>query len=297
MDNPTPINYGALLLTAANIFNNSFKDKDNQPIDFVNQGLTDNSMNTSYSDYRGYNDPNTGMVYAEFGIEMPDLIPSTFNQPKRTSNAWDTMPKEVEKNMESPSIDKQTALYLTHQQGVGGYKAIAKAAATGRPISDFYKGKEDIESNMKGNVGSDYWKKYGSITAANFIDYWKGKMSRAYKKAETKSTPYDSAFKSAASQTGLDPTFLKAVSFIESGGNADSNRGKATQYKGLFQINQSELGQYGTDIYNPYQNTMAAASILAKNKSALKLEEGGEYDLDPDEVEYYKSQGYEFDEI
>ena len=300
-------NYGSALLTAANIFNATLKDRDSQPIDMVNMGLSDNSMTPSYSDYKGYADPNSGRVMAAFGTEIAPELNSKVPQIESSdyfqippSISREAAPSAAPKTSESSSLDldKKTSIYLTHQQGVAGFKAIQKAAALGVPVDQVYNGKANIRRNMEGNVGKDFYQKYGDLTASNFIDYWRGKMRSALSRAERKETPYDNVFKKVGAQTGFDPTYLKAISLIESSGNPLSNKDSSTQYKGLFQINRQELSKIGgNNLYDPYQNTYAAASIMADNRKKLQLKEGGEYDLSPEDLDYYRSQGYEFEDI
>lgn len=72
------------------------------------------------------------------------------------------------------------------------------------------------------------------------------------------------AIENAAQKHGLDPATLKGIASIESSWNPGSNRGAATQYKGLFQIGREEWRQYGHgDIYNAKDNADAAAAMLA----------------------------------
>jgi hypothetical protein len=81
------------------------------------------------------------------------------------------------------------------------------------------------------------------------------------------------AIRSTAGTAGMDEAHWKAISDIESGGNPRSNRGRATQYKGLFQINQVELGGRG-DIYNPQTNAEAAAAVAASNNAWFEKKYG-----------------------
>jgi hypothetical protein len=72
------------------------------------------------------------------------------------------------------------------------------------------------------------------------------------------------AIDAAASQYGLNPAVLKGIAQIESAWDPGSNRNKATQYKGLFQIGGNEWKQHGSgDIYNAADNANAAAKMLS----------------------------------
>jgi hypothetical protein len=81
------------------------------------------------------------------------------------------------------------------------------------------------------------------------------------------------AIRSTAGTAGMDEAHWKAISDIESGGDPGSNRYRGTQYKGLFQINQAELGGRG-DIYNPQTNAEAAAAVAASNNAWFEKKYG-----------------------
>jgi hypothetical protein len=74
------------------------------------------------------------------------------------------------------------------------------------------------------------------------------------------------AIRSTAATAGMDEAHWKAISDIESSGDPNANYNRRTQYKGLFQINQEELGGRG-NIYNPQTNAEAAAAIAASNNA------------------------------
>ena len=74
------------------------------------------------------------------------------------------------------------------------------------------------------------------------------------------------AIRSTAATAGMDPAHWKAISDIESSGDPNANYNKRTQYKGLFQINQAELGGRG-NIYDPQTNAEAAAAVAASNNA------------------------------
>jgi hypothetical protein len=76
-----------------------------------------------------------------------------------------------------------------------------------------------------------------------------------------------SAISDAAKATNLDPRTLTAIASVESDNHPGSNRNRATQYKGLFQIGKEEWRRYGEgDIYDAHDNAMAAARMLADHR-------------------------------
>jgi hypothetical protein len=77
-----------------------------------------------------------------------------------------------------------------------------------------------------------------------------------------------SAIADASRAYGLDPGTMSAIASIESANSPGSNRNRATQYKGLFQIGKEEWKRYGEgDIYNPRDNAMAAARMLKDHQT------------------------------
>lgn len=149
---------------------------------------------------------------------------------------------------------------------------------------------------MAGNVGKDFYENYNELNPANFLNYWQGKWQRAMSRAAKKPSEYDNLYQEVGQKTGVDPLFLKTVASIESSQNPNSNYNKGTQYKGMFQLNQSEFNQNGGgNIFNPLDNTYAAANNFRKLKQ--KFKEGGEYQLSDEDIENLKAQGYEFDVI
>ncbi len=85
------------------------------------------------------------------------------------------------------------------------------------------------------------------------------------------STSVDAALRDASAAHGFDVNTLRGISSIESSMNPASNRNRRTQYKGLFQLNQSEFQRYGGgDIYNAHDNAMAAARKLGDDRSWFK---------------------------
>jgi uncharacterized protein (TIGR02594 family) len=90
------------------------------------------------------------------------------------------------------------------------------------------------------------------------------------------------AISSTAGTAGMDEAHWRAIASIESGLDPGSNYNRRTQYKGLFQINQDELGGRG-NIYNPQTNAEAAASVAASNNAWFKQRFG----RDPTPTETY----------
>jgi hypothetical protein len=93
---------------------------------------------------------------------------------------------------------------------------------------------------------------------------------------------YSDIIEKHANRAGVDPTWMKRIMRIESGGDAGNKTGS---YKGLFQLSDSEFRRHGGtgDIYDPEQNTMAAANKLAQEKLTFKQK----YNRDPNLVDMY----------
>lgn len=89
---------------------------------------------------------------------------------------------------------------------------------------------------------------------------------------------YGSIIDKHAQRTGIDPSWLRKIMRIESGGDTKNTTGS---YKGLFQLSEKEFRAHGGsgDIYDPEQNTMAAANKLAKEKLAFQQKYGREAKL------------------
>lgn len=84
----------------------------------------------------------------------------------------------------------------------------------------------------------------------------------------------DSILSKYAAAYGLDPAMLRAFRKIESGGDLNARTGS---YAGLFQLSPTEFEKYGGgDIYNPEDNTRAAAAKLAAEKQAFQRQYGRE---------------------
>lgn len=93
-----------------------------------------------------------------------------------------------------------------------------------------------------------------------------------------------SAIQEASTAYGLDAGTMSAIASIESSNNPNSNRRAATQYKGLFQIGKDEWRRYGEgDIYNPRDNAMAAARMLADHQQWFRER----YGRNPSDAELY----------
>jgi len=84
---------------------------------------------------------------------------------------------------------------------------------------------------------------------------------------------WDEMIEKHAKRAGLDPEYMKRVMKIESGGDAGNRTGS---YKGLFQLDEKEFKAHGGsgNIYDPEQNTMAAANMFAKQQLAFKEKYG-----------------------
>jgi len=76
-------------------------------------------------------------------------------------------------------------------------------------------------------------------------------------------------------RVGIDPAWMRRIMQIESGGQSSQRTGS---YKGLFQLSDKEFKAHGggNNIYDPEQNTMAAANKLAREKLAFKERHGRE---------------------
>jgi hypothetical protein len=101
----------------------------------------------------------------------------------------------------------------------------------------------------------------------------------------------------AAKASGLPREAIAAIASIESGGKANSNIDKKTQYKGLFQIgnrgSDSEWARRGEgDIYNAEDNAMAMARLVQANRESFMKHYGRE--PTPAEVYLMHQQGLGF---
>jgi len=80
---------------------------------------------------------------------------------------------------------------------------------------------------------------------------------------------WDDYIEKHSARVGVDPTWMRKIMRIESGGNASARTGS---YKGLFQLSDREFRNNGGtgSIYDPEQNTMAAANKIAKERLSFK---------------------------
>jgi hypothetical protein len=93
-----------------------------------------------------------------------------------------------------------------------------------------------------------------------------------------------SAIDEAAQRYNLDPNTMRAIASIESSNNPGSNRARATQYKGLFQLGKDEWRRYGEgDIYNARDNATAAARLMADHQTWFRER----YGRNPTDAELY----------
>lgn len=85
--------------------------------------------------------------------------------------------------------------------------------------------------------------------------------------------PYDDLIEKHANRVGVDPAWMKRIMRIESGGNPSNTTGS---YKGLFQLSNQEFRRHGGSgsIYDPEQNTAAAANKLAQESRDFKTRYG-----------------------
>ena len=81
-----------------------------------------------------------------------------------------------------------------------------------------------------------------------------------------------------ANRVGIDPSWLRKIIRVESGGNPNARTGS---YKGLTQLSEPEFRANGGtgSIYDPEQNVMAAANKLAKEKLTFKQQHSREATL------------------
>lgn len=85
----------------------------------------------------------------------------------------------------------------------------------------------------------------------------------------------DEAIQAAAKSAGIDVNTMRAIASIESSMNPASNMNKTTQYKGLYQIGREEWAKYGQgDIYNPYDNAMAASRMFTDHAAEFSKRYG-----------------------
>jgi len=94
--------------------------------------------------------------------------------------------------------------------------------------------------------------------------------------------PFDDLYEKHGRRTGLDPALLKRFAQIE---NSERAGGCTGSYCGLFQLSQSEFRRHGGSgsIFDPEQNTMAAANKLSQESRNFEAK----YGRKPDAVDLY----------
>jgi hypothetical protein len=85
--------------------------------------------------------------------------------------------------------------------------------------------------------------------------------------------PDDDYIEKHANRVNVDPGWLRKIIRVESGGNPNAKTGS---YHGLFQLDKKEFRLHGGrgDIYDPEQNTMAAANKIAQEKLTFEQQHG-----------------------
>src|SRR5215472_11764208 len=76
-----------------------------------------------------------------------------------------------------------------------------------------------------------------------------------------------------AHRVGIDSSWMRKIMRVESGGNANARTGS---YKGLFQLSESEFRSNGGtgSIYDPEQNTLAAANKISREAATFQSKHG-----------------------
>src|SRR5215469_947527 len=82
-----------------------------------------------------------------------------------------------------------------------------------------------------------------------------------------------------AHRVGIDSSWMRKIMRVESGGNANARTGS---YKGLFQLSESEFRSNGGtgSIYDPEQNTLAAANKISREAATFQSKHGRKASLD-----------------
>lgn len=93
---------------------------------------------------------------------------------------------------------------------------------------------------------------------------------------------WDDLIDRQADRTGVSRDWLKRIMKVESGGDPSNTTGS---YKGLFQLSDKEFKRHGGSgsVYDPEQNTTAAANKLAQESRAFKERHG----RDPKLIDIY----------
>src|SRR5258708_14735697 len=94
----------------------------------------------------------------------------------------------------------------------------------------------------------------------------------------TQRSPYDPYIDTHPNPVGIDPNWMRRIMAIESGGDPYNATGS---YRGLFQLSTDEFRRNGGqgNIYDPEQNTAAAANKLAREASEFRALYGREPSL------------------
>ncbi len=85
--------------------------------------------------------------------------------------------------------------------------------------------------------------------------------------------PTDDYIDQTANEYGIDPSYMRRILKIESGGNPNAVTGS---YKGLFQLSEPEFKRWGGtgNIYDPVANTKAAATKFRSETNYFKEKYG-----------------------
>jgi hypothetical protein len=193
--------------------------------------------------------------------------PLSQNQIRNLSN--NPLSTGIQYSLTEFTNDKKLIAYINHQQGSGGLRIILKSIKTGNPLPS------NTLEYMKSNLGGDFYKIYNTLTAQNFMSYWKQRVAKISQNVPEPNAIILEALSQASYYSGVDLSLLKTVSYIESTYNpkAVSDNG---YYKGLFQLRDgynpknkapwSFLENYpkGTNIFDPKQNAFSGAINIKK---------------------------------
>ncbi|MJB99360.1 lytic transglycosylase domain-containing protein, partial [Salmonella enterica subsp. diarizonae] len=158
--------------------------------------------------------------------------------------------------------------------------------ATGKiTAAEFFSGSSSILSNetvKDPNGGPDYIK--GSESDPNV---W-GVLKWGKQASGVAPTIYDKYFEEAGNQYGVDPKWLKSIAGIESSWDQNA-RGPLTKYgqaQGLMQVMPMNF-QQGEDPFNPRDNIMAGARVLAEALKWSAKNSTGSMDEFDEALRYY----------
>ena len=214
--------------------------------------------------------------FQEYEDEGP---PHVFDDDDRWRESLLTAPVTVSEVLNTSGVGGFSdlfLLYMTHQQGEGGIKAIINSAVKGLtsvPVNNGYT-KAPVQSlHMPKNIGKDF----GNIplTPANFLAYWKVKVDKLNKEALSKPVPANvlTAITVNASKWGIPTDFARTICYIETRYNVNAIA-KNKKYKGLFQISEALFRERypndnSSEIFNPNKN--ADVGIAYAKKSLARL--------------------------